>query len=101
MWVDVIVAQYKIHNLSQILVKARIGNGFLDRRSNRREIRDWDMLQSYLLSVGMIKKSTARKNKLYIRVFIYMPKWMKKILYKTILRKKSKDNDVVKHEQDN
>lgn len=101
LWVDVIVAQYKIHNLSQILVKARIGNGFLDRRSNRREIRDWDMLQSYLLSVGMIKKSTARKNKLYIRVFIYMPKWMKKILYKTILRKKSKDNDVVKHEQDN
>ena len=82
-----VVAGYEIHNLSETLVKARIGNGFIDRRSNKREIVDWDMLQRYLLSVGMISKSKARKNKLYIRAFIYMPKWMKKIAYKTILRK--------------
>ncbi len=101
LWVDVVVANYKIHNLSENLVKARTGNGFLDRRNNKREIEDWDMLQSYLLSVGMIKKSKARKNKLYIRAFIYTPKWVKKILYKTVLRKKVTINGSKKNEQKN
>lgn len=90
LWVDVVVAGYMIHNLAEDLVKARIGNGFIDRRSNKREISDWDMLQKYLISVGMINKTKARKNKFYIRAFIYMPKWIKKIAYKTILRKKTK-----------
>lgn len=88
LWIDLVVTGYKIHNLPDILVNARIGNGFIERRSNKHEISDWDMLQSYLLSVGIINKRKARKNRLYIRAFIYMPKWMKKIAYKTVLRKK-------------
>lgn len=90
LWVDVIAFGNKIHNLQEILVKARVGNGFIERRSNKKEIEDWDMLQNYLLSVGMIQKSKARKNKFYIRIFIYMPRWMKKIAYNTVLRKSSK-----------
>lgn len=88
LWVDVVTAGYKINNLPNNLIKARIGNGFLDRRSNKREIKDWDMLQKYLLSAGLINKSKARKNRFYIRAFIYMPKWLKKVAYKTVLRKK-------------
>lgn len=89
LWIDIVVAGFQVHNLADTLVNARVGNGFLDRRSNKQEIADWDMLQDYLLSVGLIGKAKARKNRLYIRTFIYMPKWMKKILYKTVLRKKA------------
>ena len=89
LWVDAIADGLIFANLSEVLVFVRIGNGFIVRRSNRREIKDWDMLQNYLLSAQLISKSKARKNKLYIRAFIYTPKWVKKILYKTILRKKS------------
>lgn len=88
LWVDVAAKNYDIHNLPNNLVKARIGDGFLERRSNKREIEDWDRLQQYLLSLGMINKAKARKNRMYIRIFTYMPKWIKKIVYKTILRKR-------------
>ena len=90
LWVDVIVSGNKIHNLQEILVKARVGNGFIERRSNKKEIEDWDMLQNYLLSIGMIRKSKARKiNFIYAYSSICL-RWMKKIAYNTVLRKSSK-----------
>lgn len=92
LWVDAITAGLKFANIPDISVLVRIGNGFLERRSNKREIQDWDMLQGYLLQAGLINKSKARKNKIYIRIFIRTPKWIKKILYKTVLRKKVKSD---------
>ena len=74
-------------NIDDVVVYVRTGNGFITRRSNRREIIDWDMLQSYLLGLGIINRFDALKNKLYIRAFIYMPGFLKLFLYKTILRK--------------
>ena len=88
LWVDAVSAGLKLHNLPDILVNVRVGKGFIERRSNKREIQDWDMLQRYLLKAGLIGKRKAVSNKIYIRVFIYMPAWMKKIAYKTILRRK-------------
>lgn len=87
LWVDLIAAGYKLANIDDIIVNVRVGKGFIERRSNKREIQDWDMLQTYLLKNNMITKRKAWVNKLYIRVFIYMPAWMKKIAYKTILRR--------------
>ncbi len=87
LWVDAVIAGVKLHNLSDICVHARVGAGFIERRSSKREIQDWDMLQKYLLNAKLIGKGKAFKNKLYIRIFIYMPAWMKKIAYKTVLRK--------------
>ena len=87
LWVDAVCAGLKLHNISDICVNVRVGTGFIERRSNKREIQDWDMLQSYLLKAKLIGKKKALLNKLYIRTFIYMPAWMKKIAYKTILRK--------------
>lgn len=87
LWVDLLSAGKHFANLADVLVNVRVGNGFIERRSNRREIEDWDMLQTYLVKNGFIRKGTARKNKLYIRAFIYMPGWMKKLAYKTVLRK--------------
>lgn len=88
LWVDAVCAGFKLHNISDICVNVRVGAGFIERRSNKREIQDWDMLQSYLQEARLIGRKKALLNKLYIRAFIYMPAWVKKIVYQTILRKK-------------
>lgn len=88
LWVDAVCAGLKLQNISDVCVNVRVGAGFIERRSNKREIQDWDMLQEYLKKAKLIGNGKALINKLYIRVFIYMPAWMKKIAYKTILRKK-------------
>ncbi len=88
LWVDAVCAGLKLQNIPEICVNVRVGSGFIERRSNKREIQDWDMLQGYLKKAKLIGTRKALINKLYIRVFIYMPAWMKKIAYKTVLRKK-------------
>lgn len=88
LWVDLISAGAILGNLDDVLVHVRVGNGFIERRSNVREIQDWDMLQTYLLKSGLINKRQAVLNRLYIRCFIYMPGWLKKLAYKTLLRKR-------------
>lgn len=87
LWVDMLTMGAQAANLPEILVHVRVGNGFIERRSNKREIQDWDMLQQYLLKGGIVNKREALMNKLYIRVFIYTPSFIKKFLYKYILRK--------------
>lgn len=87
LWVDLLGRNAVLANIDDVVVYVRTGNGFITRRSNRREIIDWDMLQSYLLGLGIINRFDALKNKLYIRAFIYMPGFLKLLLYKTILRK--------------
>lgn len=87
LWVDLISVKACMRNIDDVLVYVRTGNGFVSRRSNRREIKDWDMLQCYLLKNRMVTPITAFINKLYIRCFIYMPGWMKKMAYRFFLRK--------------
>lgn len=87
LWVDLLYNNAKLANIDDILVYVRVGNGFIERRSNKREIIDWDMLQGYLLRCGLINHYEAFKNRCYIRAFIYMPGWLKNVLYQTVLRK--------------
>lgn len=89
LWIDLILAGKRFCNLDATLVNVRVGGGFIERRSAKREVHDWDALQAYMLRSGFITKAKARKNKLYIRLFIYSPKWLKKIAYKTLLRTKA------------
>lgn len=86
LWVDLISSGAILGNLDEVLVYVRVGNGFITRRSNSREIQDWDMLQKYLLASRLINKRQAFLNRIYIRAFIYMPIWLKKLAYKTVLR---------------
>ena len=87
LWVDLISAEKTLANLDDVIVNVRVGKGFIERRSNKREIKDWDMLQKYLLKSKLIRRPKAFMNKIYIRTFIYMPAWMKKIAYRKALRK--------------
>lgn len=88
LWIDLICSGAKMANIDDVIVFVRVGNGFFKRRGNKEEIKDWDMLQKYLFKAGIIGKRKAIINKAYIRVFIYMPAWMKKIAYKLVLRRR-------------
>lgn len=88
LWADLISADEILGNLDDVLVYVRVGNGFIKRRSNTREIQDWDMLQNDLSKSKLINRRRALMNRINIRVFIYMPGWMKKVTYKTLLRKR-------------
>lgn len=87
LWVDMLSKQYKVANLPDILVNVRVGNGFIERRSNKQEIKDWDNLQKHLYNANIVNKFDIFVNKIYIRCFIYMPKFLKKFFYLKILRK--------------
>lgn len=87
LWIDLLAAGKNLANIDDVLVNVRIGKGFIERRSNKKEIQDWDMLQTYLLKSKIIDKFQALKNKIYIRIFIYMPGWVKNIAYRKMLRK--------------
>lgn len=86
LWVDMISIKANMANLDNILVYVRIGNGFISRRSNKQEIKDWDRLQEYLKRNGVINCFELFLNRMYIRIFTYMPSFMKEIAYKLILR---------------
>lgn len=87
LWIDMLLSGAIFSNINEVLVSVRVGNGFIERRSNHNEIVDWDALQRYLFSAGFISRLNVLRNKMYIRVFIYMPACFKKVAYKTILRK--------------
>lgn len=88
LWVDLIANGAETLNLEDVLIHMRIGNGMLSRRSNKREIQDWDKLQKDLINAGIINQFESILNKIYIRVFVYMPVGLKKNIYKMALRKK-------------
>ena len=89
LWVDLLMNGARFANLKDILVFVRIGNGFMKRRSNYREILYWDRLQLHLLKNRLIDQKQVILNRFYIRAFILLPGWMKRILYQSLLRKRS------------
>lgn len=89
LWVDLMMDGARFANLMDILVYVRTGNGFMKRRSNCREILDWDRLQLHMLKNRLIDKKQVIQNRFYIRAFILLPGWMKRIVYQSLLRKRS------------
>lgn len=87
LWLRILIAGYKIANLSDVLVHARIGNGMVYRRSSREYISGWEKLSRYMLKEKMINKAEYLRNILAIRAFIYMPVSIKTFSYKKLLRK--------------
>lgn len=92
LWVDMISAGVTFSNIEDILVNVRVGDGQLQRRSNAREITDWDNLQHYLLKAGIVNRFDSIINMIAIRVFTYMPVGLKKVAYKAVLRGKNNKN---------
>lgn len=87
LWVKTLVNNYKISNIPQVLVHARVGNGMVTRRGNKQYIGSWKKLNSYMLSKGMINQFQYCRNMIAVRAFVYMPSDLKEFAYKRILRK--------------
>ena len=81
LWIDLIICGAIFANIDEILVYVRIGNGFYSRRSNKREIADWDNLQYYMKKNDLINLFEVICNRMAIRLFVFLPAWAKKILY--------------------
>lgn len=87
LWVRVLVNGYQLANIDRVLVHARVGNGMIDRRGSRQYITSWKELNSYMLENNMINHIQYIRNMAAIRVFVYTPRNVKKLLYKAILRR--------------
>lgn len=86
LWIRLLIAGYKVSNINEIMVYARVGNGMAARRSNRKQIEGWRTVSAYMLKNGMINKWQYYRNMLYIKGFVYMPISLKEFFYNTILR---------------
>ena len=87
LWVDLIASGCQLANMEDVVIHMRVGNGLIDRRSNKREIKDWDNLQQDLIDAKIINRFESILNRMYIRMFTYMPRKMKSVIYRVILRK--------------
>lgn len=87
LWLRMIAAGFKLANISESLVYVRVGNGFNGKRGYKERITGWKVLQEYMLEQGAINRTQARRNMLYIRGFVNMPSWLKKIIYEKFLRR--------------
>lgn len=87
LWVRVLINGYKLANIDDVLVYARVGNGMVGRRGNKQYISSWKELSEYMLKNGMINRMEYCRNMIAVRAFVYMPSGLKETVYKKILRK--------------
>lgn len=87
LWVRVLINGYKIANIDDVLVYARVGNGMVGRRGNKQYVSSWKKLSEYMLKNGMINKVEYCRNMVAVRAFVYMPISLKETVYEMILRK--------------
>lgn len=87
LWTRTLLAGYKICNLPDILVNARVGNGMVGRRSQPVQIAGWMIINKNMLKHDMINRFTYLRNYILISGFVYMPSWIKNIVYTRFLRK--------------
>lgn len=87
LWTRTLLAGYKICNLPDVLVNARVGNGMVGRRSQPVQITGWMKINKNMLEHGMINHFTYVRNYILISGFVYMPSWTKNIIYSKLLRK--------------
>lgn len=88
LWVRLIANGYKLANIGENLVHARIGNGMVQRRANKTIIRSRYLINKYMLKNKMINCFTMVKNVGGMAAFIFAPIWLKSFVYKRILRKR-------------
>lgn len=87
LWLKMIVAGCRLENLHESLVYVRTDDNFIGRRSAKQQISSRKFLQKYMLEHKMINRVQACINMIKIRIFVYAPPKVKKIVYEKILRK--------------
>ena len=87
LWVRAIIKGYKFANINQCLVYARIGNGMVQRRGNKQQIKSWNIVSKYMLKHRMINHMEYYRNMISVIGFVYMLNGTKEWMYRLILRK--------------
>jgi hypothetical protein len=87
LWLHMIAAGCKLANINESLVYVRVGNGFDSKRGSNERITGWKVIQDFMVENEMITKTEARLNMIYIWCFVKTPAWLKRILYRKLLRK--------------
>lgn len=85
MWVNGSI----FYNIQQVLCNVRVGNDMVGRRNDFRIYKDWRKDQKYLYKNKKHSFLTVFVSDFRCFLFVITPKWIKKILYKNVLRKKS------------
>ncbi|WP_173320814.1 glycosyltransferase [Streptococcus sanguinis] len=88
LWARMAAQGCRFANLNQVLVYARVGNGMHTRRSQTEQIASWKVVNTFLLSHGMLNRGQYYQNMLMIRAFVGTPIWIKAFIYKYLLRRK-------------
>ena len=86
MWVNGTI----FYNIQKVLCNVRVGNDMVGRRNSFRIYTDWRKDQKYLRQNKKHSFFTAFISNCRCFFFVITPKWVKKLLYKTVLRKKLK-----------
>jgi len=87
LWVRLLAHGYRFANINEALVHARVGNGTIIRRGNPQHISSWRLINRYMHSNELISTLEYYRNMFWVRVFIYMPNWMKTLAFQRVLRK--------------
>ena len=88
LWARMAAQGCRFANLNRVLVYARVGNGMHTRRSQTEQIASWKVVNTFLLSHGMLNRGQYYQNMLMIRAFVGTPIWIKAFIYKYLLRRK-------------
>ena len=81
------------YNIQDVLCKVRVGNDMVERRNDFRIYKDWKKDQKYLLEHHKQSRFGAFMSNVRCFAFIITPKWVKRILYNSVLRKKIDRSD--------
>ena len=86
-WAVKSIKGYRGHNLSDVLVDARVGNGMINRRSGLQYAKTQKNLFAYMLKKGYISRAQYLKAVTGRTVMAIAPAFLKELVYGKILRK--------------
>lgn len=87
LWVRLFIKGYRGHNLPDVLVDARVGNGMINRRSGLQYAKTQKNLFAYMLKKGYISRAQYLKAVTGRTVMAIAPAFLKELVYGKILRK--------------
>ncbi len=86
LWAKMLAKGLKLANIPEVLVKVRVGNGFIGRRSSKEYLSSWGSVQRLLVENELTTPFRRAFALLSIRIFLYTPSSIKRFLYSKILR---------------
>jgi hypothetical protein len=88
LWARMLTLGYRLHNIEEILVCVRVGNGMQGRRGGYGYFKREIAFQSYLRKIGLLSVTEYIGNMLLRAPIRLTPEFMRALCYKMFLRKK-------------